>query len=57
MFVFLVAGLQHTLAQQGATSCSAIAAGLGTTEIAPVTGIIMITRSTKLNCVLANVHV
>ena len=37
-FIFLVAGLQLTLAQQGATSCRDIAVDLGTTEIDPVTG-------------------
>ena len=40
-FLLLAAGLlQLTLAQQGATNCRAIAAGLGTAEVAPVTGTI-----------------
>ena len=38
--IVLVVGLQLTLAQDaGVTSCAAIAAGLGTAEIAPATGI------------------
>ena len=37
-FIFLVAGLQLTLAQQGATSCRDIAASLRTMEIDPITG-------------------
>ena len=43
-FLLLIAGLQLTLAQQqGATNCGDIAAALGTTEVAPATGIVMIT--------------
>ena len=41
-FLLLIAGLQLALAQQqGATNCRNIAAALGTTEVAPVTGIVL----------------
>ena len=42
-FLLLAAGLQLALAQQqGATNCRAIADALGTTQVAPVTGMVII---------------
>ena len=42
-FLLLAGGLQLALAQQqGATDCRDIADALGTTEVAPVTGIILL---------------
>ena len=42
-FLLLAGGLQLALAQQqGATNCRDIAANLGTTEVAPVTGMVII---------------